>query len=123
MSGTYEVMRLAAWVILGCSLAGMAWAIGWKNLLAAAPIVFIGWLGLAVWATAWPPFPEWRGCRSVCARSAVCLAESGSRLWSRLQCRSCPEVARSRQLRFYRLVLFAWRSSQLRSEFRKVNCK
>lgn len=61
MDAMYEVTRLVAWVILGCSLAGMAWAIGWKSLLRAAPFIFFGWLGLAVWATAWPPFPEWRG--------------------------------------------------------------
>lgn len=42
-------------------MALLAWIIGWKNLLKAAPYIFFGWLGLAVWATVWPPFPEWRG--------------------------------------------------------------
>lgn len=57
----YELTRLVAWIGIGCSLALLAWIIGWKSLLKAAPYLFFGWLGLAVWATAWPQFPEWRG--------------------------------------------------------------
>lgn len=46
--------RMLCWAGIGCCLATMAYLVGWRRWLKAAPIIAIGWVGLVMYASTCP---------------------------------------------------------------------
>ena len=54
LSGTYYFKHQLCWLLIGGCLGGVAWSIGWRRWLKAAPYIAIGWLALVAYAASCP---------------------------------------------------------------------
>lgn len=54
LSGAYYFKHQLCWLIIGGCLGGVAWSIGWRRWVKAAPFIAMGWSALVAYAATCP---------------------------------------------------------------------